>query len=89
MVLCLVASLNAATIVHTAQSLLFLFLATQVIHQKPKKTLKEITNELCPVSETCPLVFQKKFGWLVIFCDLLVSFFFLHLLGSFHYIPIV
>lgn len=33
-------------------SLMFSFLGfvTQVIHQKPKKTLHEITKELCPVS---------------------------------------
>lgn len=28
----------------------FNFLTTQVIHQKPKKSLNEITKELCPVS---------------------------------------
>ena len=31
-------------------SLFFSILLNQVIHQKPKKTLKEITNDLCPVS---------------------------------------
>jgi hypothetical protein len=29
------------------------FLSNKVIHQKPKKTLEEITRDLCPVSHIC------------------------------------